>query len=117
MNDWTAPATVMAVLGLLGAGVRYWMAWAERLADRRRAHELALAQERQEWEDSLTTRLEAMQAGFLEALTERDAKLDRHRSEHLDDTRKYASTLAEVTRALRDRASHRPPAETTTGKR
>lgn len=108
---WTAPATVMAVLGLLGAGVRYWMAWAERQADRRRSHELALAQEREEWETALTARLEAMQTTFLAALEARDQKLERHRSEHLDDTRRYAATLAEVTRALRDRASHRPPAE------
>lgn len=82
---WTAPATVMAVMGLLGAGVRYWMAWAERQADRRRAHEAQLAQEREEWETALTARLEAMQGTFLAALEERDSKLDRHRSEHLED--------------------------------
>lgn len=117
MSDWTAPATVMAVLGLLGAGVRYWMAWAERQADRRKAHEREMASERQEWEESLTARLEAMQAGFLAALSERDEKLERHRAQHLGDAVRFADTMAEVTRALRDRASHRPPAETTTGKR
>lgn len=94
------------------------MAWAERQAKDRRAHEAKLAQAREDWETALTTRLETMQSAFLQALQERDQKLERHRTEHLEDTRRYASTLAEVTRALRDRASQRPPPETTTtGKR
>ena len=85
------------------------MAWAERQEERRRGHEKQLAREREEWEDSLTKRLEQMEDKFIEALTERDAKLERHRIQHLEDTRKYADTLAEVSRALRDRASVRPP--------
>jgi hypothetical protein len=101
----------MAVLATVGAGLRYWMSWTERQADKRREHETKMAQDREEWETTLTARLEAMQTTFLGALQERDAKLERHRTEHLDDTRRYAATLAEVTRALRDRASHRPPAE------
>lgn len=88
-------AAAATVLGMIGAGIRWVLTW---YLSRKEAHDLLMA-----------ARFQGMQDRFLLALEENDSKLERHRIEHLTDTKAYAQSLAEVTRLLqKQRDSSRP---------
>lgn len=104
--SWEPIAAMIATgLGMIGGGVRWILTW---YLSRKEAHELLMAQRFQTMQDRFLAALEARE---LANEKERDAdreKLERHRTEHLSDTKAYAQSLAEVTRLLQRRESSRP---------
>lgn len=98
-------ATVLAVLGAIGAALRWFLGWLDGRATKKHARAIELENLRhshakaiEDEKTSLALRIETMQTVFLDALkkiqADADAKLDRHRTEHLADTKLFAQTLA-----------------------
>lgn len=93
MQTWDI-ATLLAVLGAVGGGLRWFFGWLDRRAENKRKHEKELEAAKA----ALLDRSETMQRAFLDALrkiqTDADEKYERHRAEHLADTKLFAATLA-----------------------
>ncbi len=92
-------AAALPVLGLIGGGIRWLLTW---YLNRTEAHDKAMAD-----------RFEKMQTLFMTELEKLETEKERHRTEHLIDTKTYAASLAQVTAFLQTLpASQRPPPKT-----
>lgn len=98
MEQWHV-AALLATLTAVGGGLRWFFGWLDRRAETRhkRALELeeakanhALAIEKARLE--VATKLEALAKTFLEVN-------ERHRNEHLADTKLFATTVAALKRS------------------
>jgi len=60
----------------------------------------------------MVQRFESMQTAFLESLREMQARVERHRAEHIEDVKLSAQRMAEAiqaVQAMQARTSGRPP--------
>lgn len=90
MGQWDI-AALLGILGAVGGGLRWFFGWLDRRAEdkHRRAMELESAKA------ALATRVEAIEDKYL-------AVIERHRTEHLADTKLFATTLAALKRTKSD---------------